>query len=229
MAIFKMNDKYVKPAAILSSGLFLCAALLLFLPVGIGHKLVIPLTVITLASLWMCPWHMTAAFLFSALGDYMGSCGNFIWQMAFFATSHIFFISYFVKRYFEKVYKGGKIPAKSQGYMVMLGFCIIALLCLAFIRIAPGTPEGIVRSGVCIYAVVISIMLFTAMVQRSSLYALGAVLFVFSDLILAWNKFVEPVPYINYMVLVSYFLAQWLLFIRSTKFRVAPEMRILRV
>jgi len=36
------------------------------------------------------------------------------------------------------------------------------------------------------------------------------------------------VPYRHYLVLVSYFLAQWLLFIRSTKFRVGPEMRLLR-
>ena len=32
----------------------------------------------------------------------------------------------------------------------------------------------------------------------------------------------------HYLVLVTYFLAQWLLFIRSTKFRVGPEMRLLR-
>jgi hypothetical protein len=40
--------------------------------------------------------------------------------------------------------------------------------------------------------------------------------------------FVEPVPFRNYLVLVTYFLAQWLLFIRTTPYRVAPEMRLLR-
>ena len=71
-------------------------------------------------------------------------------------------------------------------------------------------------------------MMVMAMLQRSSLFALGALMFVFSDFILAWNKFVEPIPHRDYLVLVTYFLAQWLLFIRSTKFRVGPEMRILR-
>ena len=71
-------------------------------------------------------------------------------------------------------------------------------------------------------------MLLTALLQRSSLFALGAVLFVFSDFIIAWNMFVEPVPYRNYLVLVTYYLAQWLLYIRSTSFRVGPEMRLMR-
>ena len=71
-------------------------------------------------------------------------------------------------------------------------------------------------------------MLATAMLQRSSLYALGAVLFAFSDFILAWNMFTEPIPYSRYLILIPYYLAQWLLYIRSTKFRVAPEMRLLR-
>ena len=71
-------------------------------------------------------------------------------------------------------------------------------------------------------------MMVMALLQRSSLFALGALFCVFSDYNLAWNKFVEPVPHRDYLVLVTYFLAQWLLFIRSTKYRVAPEMRILR-
>ena len=51
---------------------------------------------------------------------------------------------------------------------------------------------------------------------------------IFSDFIIAWNMFVEPVPYRTYLVLVTYYLAQWLLYIRSTSFRVGPEMRLMR-
>jgi uncharacterized membrane protein YhhN len=103
----------------------------------------------------------------------------------------------------------------------MLLVCVAGLLTVAFTVIAPGAPAGIVRIGVCIYAVVISTMLVAGMLQRSTLYALGALLFVFSDFILAWNRFVEPVPYRDYLVLVSYFLAQYLLFVRSTPYRIA--------
>lgn len=228
MPIFKTNDKHIRPAALVATGLFLCTSVFFFLPVDLDHKITIPVGILTIASLWLCPWQMTMAFLFSAIGDYMGSCDNFIGQMGFFAVGHIWFITYFIGRYFRKVEPDRKLTGKAKGYLAMVVFCALTLLAVAFIKIAPMAPAGIIRIGVCIYASLICTMLISAMLQRSSLFALGAVLFVFSDFILAWNKFVEPIPYRNYLVMVTYYLAQWLLFIRSTKYRVAPEMRILR-
>jgi len=228
MAILKLKDRLTGPAAITATVLFLCASVLFFLPVDLAHKITIPVGILTIASLWLCPWQMTMAFLFSALGDYMGSCQNFLGQMGFFAVGHIWFIVYFINRYFSKVERDRKLTGKAKGYLAIVIFCAMALLSVAFFKIAPGAPAGIIRIGVCIYACLISTMMVMALLQRSSLFALGAILFVFSDFILAWNKFVEPVPYRDYLVLVTYFLAQWLLFIRSTRYRVAPEMRILR-
>ena len=228
MAVFRLNDKITTPAALIASGLYLCATLLFFLPVEYPHKITYCVSILTAASLWLCPWQITLALLFSTVGDHMGSCGNFLGQMGFFAIAHIFYIAYFTGRYFHRVEPDRKLTGKAKGYLAMVAFCTIALLCASFFRIAPEAPAGIIRIGVCIYSVIISIMMVAAMLQRSSLFALGAILFVFSDFILAWNKFVEPVPYRHYLVLVSYFLAQWLLFIRATKFRVGPEMRLLR-
>lgn len=228
MAIFRLDQKHTGAAAIAATCLYLCACTIFFLPVEFPHKITYCVSILTLASLWLCPWEITLALLFSTLGDHLGSCQNFLGQMGFFALGHVFYIVYFTKRYFSKVEKDRKLTSKAKGYMAMVIFCALALLAVAFVRIAPEAPAGIIRIGVCIYATLISIMMVTAMLQRSSLFALGAVLFVFSDFILAWNKFVEPVPYRHYLVLVSYYLAQWLLFIRSTKFRVGPEMRLLR-
>ncbi len=228
MSILRLKDTHTGPAAIAVSVLFLCASVLFFLPVDLAHKLVIPVSLLTLASLWMCPWQITLALLFSALGDYMGSCGNFIGQMGFFAVGHVFYIVYFIGRYFRRVERDRKLTGKAKGYLAMVVFCTLALWAVAFFRIAPGAPAGIVRTGVCIYALIIGTMMVSALLQRSSLFALGAVLFVFSDFILAWNKFVEPVPYRDCLVLGTYFLAQWLLFIRATKFRLGPEMRLMR-
>ena len=228
MAILNLNDKYIKPVTGATSAAYLIACIIFFMPVEIPHKITVCTSILTLASLWLCPWQMTLALLFSTLGDHFGSCQNFMGQMGFFALGHVFYIVYFAKRYFCKVEKDRKLTGKAKGYMAMVIFCALTLLAVAFTRIAPEAPAGIIRVGVCIYASLISIMMVMAMLQRSSLFALGAVMFVFSDFILAWNKFVEPVPYRHYLVLVSYYLAQWLLFIRATKFRVAPEMRILR-
>ena len=228
MAILKLNEKHTAAAAITASALFLCACVIFFLPVKIPHMITACTSILTIASLWLCPWQITLALLFSTLGDHMGSCNNFLGQMGFFALGHVWYIIYFTNRYLHCVEPDRKLTSKAKGYLAIVIFCALALLSTAVFKIAPEAPAGIIRIGVCIYATLISIMMVTAMLQRSSLFALGAILFVFSDFILAWNKFVEPVPYRHYLVLVSYFLAQWLLFIRATKFRVGPEMRLLR-
>jgi uncharacterized membrane protein YhhN len=228
MAILKFKDKFLKPAVVITTGLFMCFTALFFLPVSIPHKISLPLTLLSVAGLWLLPWQMLLAMTFSAVGDYMGSCGNFIGQMGFFALAHIWLIIYFIKRYRHKVEPDRKLTGKAKGYIAMISFCTIALLCIALFKIMPGAPAGVEKIGASCYAVIICTMLFTALLQRSSLYALGAVLFVFSDFILAWHRFVEPVPYRDYLVLVTYYLAQWLLFVRSTPYRIKNSIRLMR-
>ena len=228
MSTFKLKEKRIPALAWISTGLFFVAFIAYFLPLEIPHKVAFPVGALTVFSLWLCPWQITLALLFSAAGDYFGSCGNFLGQMGFFALAHVMYIVYLAGRYFTKVERDRKLTLKAKGYLSMVVFCTLALLAVVFVRIVPATDQGVIRIGVAVYACLICIMMLCALLQRSSLFALGAVLFVFSDFILAWNKFVEPVPYRTYLVLVPYFLAQWLLFIRATPYRVAPEMRILR-
>lgn len=224
----KTDEKNTRALVFTSTAAFISAAVFFFTPAACPHKVTFPAAILTIASIWLCPWQMTLALLFSAIGDYFGSCENFIGQMGSFAVAHIWFIAYFVERYFKKVEHDRKLSAKAKGYLAMVIFCTMALLATAFFKIAPGAEPGAIRTGICIYSVLIGLMMLAALLQRSSLFALGAVLFVFSDFILAWNMFVEPVPGFRYLVLIPYFLAQWLLFIRSTKFRIGPEMRLLR-
>lgn len=228
MGILKIKESKIKAAAISATAVYLALTVFFFLPFDIPHKITPCVSALFIASLWLCPWQISLALLFSALGDHFGSCGNFIAQMGFFALGHIWFIVYFISRYFKKVEPDRKLTGKAKGYLAMVIFCATVLLCVVFFRIVPLVPPGVLTIGVSIYAILICTMLVSAMLQRSSLFALGAILFVFSDFILAWNKFVEPVPYRHYLVLVPYFLAQWLLFIRATKYRIAPEMRLMR-
>lgn len=245
MSIFRLPDPHVKTAAVISTAIFLCLSALYFLPPDIPCKLSFPLAALAAASLWLCPWKVSLALFFSALGDLAGSLAGaggvmtgaggpdwaetcFMLQMGSFLCAHIFFIWFFAERYFAKVEHDRKLTGKAKGYLAMVVFCIIGLLAIAFTRIIPDAPAGLIRTGAGLYAVIICLMLLTAMLQRSSLYALGALLFVFSDFILSWNRFVEPVPYADLLILIPYFLGQWLIFIRSTSFRIAPEMRIMR-
>ena len=228
MAVFRLEDRFLKPAVLTATGLFLCMAAIFFLPVDIPHKVSFPLIILSVAGLWLLPWQMLLAMIFSATGDYMGSCGNFIGQMGFFALAHVWLITFFISRYRRKVERDGKLTTKTKGYLAIMTFCVGALLVFVLTNITSHAPEGVIRIGTQIYAVLICTMLMMALLQRSSLYALGAVLFVFSDFILAWNKFVEPIPYRNYLVLGSYFLAQWLLFIRATPYRIKHPLRLMR-
>ena len=228
MSTFKLQEKHIPALAWTTTGLFLVASLSFFLPLQIPHKVTIPVAILTAASLWLCPWQITLALLFSAAGDYFGSCGNFLAQMGSFALAHVMYITYFIGRYFSKVEHDKKLTSKMKGYLAMVVFCTLALMTVVFTRIVPCTDPGIIQIGVIVYACLICTMMVTALLQRSSLFALGAVTFVFSDFILAWNKFVDPIPHSSLLILIPYFLAQWLLFIRATPYRVAPEMRIMR-
>lgn len=228
MAVFVVKDKAIKQVVFAATGLFLGLVVMYYLPVPVVHKLCFPVGLLCLASLWLTRWEITCALLFSALGDLAGSCGNFLLQMGSFAVAHIFFITFFMRRYLSKVEMDRKFTMKAKGYLAMMGFCIALLLVIVFVKVVPAVPEGILRIGVSIYAILICLMLFCAMLQRSSLYALGALLFVMSDFMLAWNKFIEPVPCREILVLGTYFMAQWLLFVRATPYRVKHPVRLLR-
>lgn len=228
MAIFKLDPGKVKPAAITASVIFLACALFFFSPVKLPHKITLTLASAFIASLWLCPWQISLALLFSALGDYFGSCHIFLAQMGFFAVGHVFYVWFFVHRWLTKVEPDRKLTAKVKGQAMVYLLLVAAILFVAFTKIVPCADAGVIRIGVCVYAVLISAMLFFALMQRSSLYALGAVLFVFSDFILAWNKFVDPIQHSGLLIMTTYYLGQYLLFIRSTPYRVKPGLRIFR-
>lgn len=228
MAIFKLDPGKVKPAAITASVVFLACALFFFSPVKMPHKITLTLASAFIASLWLCPWQISLALLFSALGDYFGSCHIFLAQMGFFAVGHVFYVWFFVHRWLTKVEPDRKLTAKVKGQAMVYLLLVAAILFVAFTKIVPCADAGVIRIGVCVYAVLISAMLFFALMQRSSLYALGAVLFVFSDFILAWNKFVDPIQHSGLLIMTTYYLGQYLLFIRSTPYRVKPGLRIFR-
>ena len=228
MAILNLNDKYIKPVTGATSAAYLIACIIFFMPVEIPHKITVCTSILTLASLWLCPWQMTAALTLSALGDLAGAFGNFILQMGAFSAAHIFLISFFMKRYKKKVEKDRKLTDKAKGYTLLIILMSITIAGFAFSEIIPNAPEGIIRIGTGIYTVLICTMLVLALLQRSSLYALGALLLVFSDFILAWNKFTAPIENAGLLIMIPYYLGQWLIYIRSTSFRVGPEMRLMR-
>lgn len=228
MSVLKISQTKVKTAVFATTAIFVALAALLLTPYAPHAKVCLPVGLLCIAALWLAPWEVFFALLFSALGDLAGDCNIFLAQMGFFAVAHVFYILFFVRRYHRKVESDRKLTERAKGYLIMTSFCVLALLALIFAAVVPAAPAGIIRIGVGIYSVVICFMLIMALLQRSMFYALGALFFVISDFVLAWNMFVHPIPHAGLFILSTYYLAQWLLFVRATPYRVAHPVHLLR-
>ena len=142
------------------------------------------------------------AFLLSAAGDAMGARHWFIPQMALFALAHVAYIRWFLPR------------ARRRLRAVSLAVTV-PLLVFLFAAIVPEAPFPAERIGVAVYGLVIAAMLYSAL-QYDGACAAGfrcaALLFVFSDAVIAWNRFIGPVPARTWIVMITYYLAQYLFF-----------------
>ena len=198
---------FLSRPSILISIVFFVLGILYFTPVQMPYKLAYPLAFLTLCALRYSSWPMMLAMGFSALGDYMGVCHNFWGQMGSFALAHIAFLVFFVLEY-RKEKSVVRIKWKSAIvglYGIVIGMCIVPHV------------QGPLQIGVSVYVLLILSMCILAWMQKNPYYAIGAWLFVFSDTVLAWNKFVSPIDSASYLIMVPYYLGQWVLFVQSIK------------
>lgn len=193
--------------AILISIVYFLLVILFFSPIQMPYKLAYPLMFLTLCALRYSSWPMILAMGFSALGDYMGVCNNFWEQMGSFALAHIAFLVFFIQLYHkDKVTIRIRWKSAIVGlYGVVIGMCIVPHV------------QGALQIGVSVYVLLILAMCILAWMQKNPLYGLGAWLFVFSDTILAWNKFVTPIEWAGYLIMVPYYLGQWVIFVQSIR------------
>jgi uncharacterized membrane protein YhhN len=149
-----------------------------------------------------------AGFVFSLAGDtFLISAQNFVFGLACFLVAHVFYSAAFFKA------GAGKFnPLALFAYAVGL---------IIFWLIAGGVPENL-KIPVVIYALAISTMLgaalnfYLAQKTPKAVFALsGAMFFVLSDSLLAYNKFNEEFFLAKVLILSTYFFAQWLI-ARST-------------
>jgi uncharacterized membrane protein YhhN len=104
---------------------------------------------------------------------------------------------------------------------------ILVIVGLVSTRLFLKISQGLVATGnsqlkipVMIYTIVISLMLFSALLAflrpswspgAALLVGFGALLFFLSDSLLAWNKFVSPLKYGRLMVIITYHIGQVLI------------------
>lgn len=118
-----------------------------------------------------------------------------------------------------------RLPPGLPSLLIALGLAVLVALTAGQIyrRIAAGLRASgklSLRGPVLIYSIVISVMLFSAMLTLLSgnwfsthaiAVCAGAALFFLSDTILAWNKFVSPMRYGRLMNMATYHLGQLLI------------------
>ena len=141
------------------------------------------------------------ALLASAAGDYAGSTGNFIMQVAFFAVAHIFYICDFGPR---------RASIRSNlGYATALAVITIGYLGFVLAHI----ESQIEFIAVAIYGLIIFTMGATAIFQQRPhkwWYVAAALLFIVSDSLIVFGKYIAPIPNRSLWVMTTYYAAQGL-------------------
>jgi len=196
---------------------FTLLAVLYFLPLEIPFKKCFPLAVLLAAGCVLQSWPILLALLFSLVGDVMGDLHQFVPQMGSFAVAHLFYVGYFLGLALKNKRAHGP-QVKGWWFGVVSAFTV-AVVFLAMEKIVPFAPEGVVRTGMTVYACLIAVMMWCALMQRDWMWGLGAVLFVFSDCVLAVNKFVQPLPDERFWIMATYYAAQLLIFTRCASER----------
>ncbi|MBR3775717.1 MAG: lysoplasmalogenase [Alistipes sp.] len=141
------------------------------------------------------------ALLCSSAGDYAGSTGNFLMQVAFFAVAHICYICDFAPR---RASDRGRMVGATALAVVALGYLGLVLSHIA------SQAEFV---AVAIYGLIIYIMGATAIFQHRKHYAwyvVAAVLFILSDSLIVCGKYITTLPHGSEWVMITYYAAQGL-------------------
>jgi uncharacterized membrane protein YhhN len=145
---------------------------------------------------------VASALFLSAVGDVLLALNlqqSFLFGLAAFAAAHLCYTACFFQ--WRKWHNRHFIGLSLLGAYML---CILALL-------LPVTET--LQIPLVSYLLIIGLMACSAILVDSPdrLILLGAALFVLSDSLLAWHKFLSPVPYESVLVMLSYYSAQYFL------------------
>jgi uncharacterized membrane protein YhhN len=152
------------------------------------------------------------ALLFSWIGDCILLFADkgemyFVFGLVAFLIAHILLITLFMKQ------KSSSIHKQHKGFWVGFGLVLLYLFGMLFLLI----PKlGSLKIPVEVYAIIISLMLIESVKgifnwgnKSKYLVFVGAVFFVTSDSILAFNKFYTPIPNASFWIMSTYLIAQY--------------------
>lgn len=144
-------------------------------------------------------WWIPLGLLLAAGGDLCGSMGAFKPQMGLFALALCCYIADF------SAY--GKLTKERVRPLVVA----FLAFCTAFGFLIVKITSTIEAFSVGIYAVVLLSMLAATLIQhrpRWGWYVVAALLFVLSDGLIGYSRYVEPLPSVDWWCLPPYYAAQ---------------------
>lgn len=145
-------------------------------------------------------WLIMAGLLFCTVGD--GTLHWFLIGLSAFFVGHVFYvIGFFTKAKFTKWRVAAIVPISIYG--IVYGMQLIPAL--------QANGDDALVIPVAAYIVIISLMLWSAVLTGNMYAGLGSLLFVISDSILAWNMFVSSVGSWSPLIMITYYGGQFLI------------------
>ena len=157
---------------------------------------------------------LLTALLFSWIGDIILLFSDkgelyFIFGLVSFLVSHLVYIVLFNKQ--QTIRENDNKVQFWLGVFLILGYFTFMIFTL-FPKLGP------LKIPVLVYAIVITTMLFFAFkgslkwtIPANKYIFIGAIVFVSSDSVLAFNKFYTPIEHASFYIMATYCLAQYLI------------------
>ena len=145
-----------------------------------------------------------AALALSTLGDVLldlDPVGLFVFGLGSFLVAHLVYISVFIRN------RRRTVPLGAPRVLLAVGVLLYSVAVSGWLL--PSLGNLIVP--VAIYMCAITAMVISAILGRfeNPWVAVGAILFLISDSLLAVNKFKTPVPYRDFLVWSTYYTGQY--------------------
>lgn len=140
------------------------------------------------------------ALLLSSMGDLAGDLHAFLWQIGLFAAAHMAYIAVFIRRC---------SPTKASLTAASVLISAAAVYGAYIVPRISVTAEGIF---IIVYITIITAMAVSAVLQGSRYrwwYAAAAIVFIFSDSCIAWNRYVARIPHATVWIMSTYLAAQY--------------------
>jgi uncharacterized membrane protein YhhN len=185
------------------------------------HDLFTPLATICILALAVSNWRafsksyalwISVGLFFSLLGDIalLRAEEYFLPGLVAFLFAHVAYLIAFTR--------DTKFPAR-----LSVWFLYLFVAAILYLFLFPSLPVAL-KLPVAVYAILLTSMAGQAMgrylvvrLRVAKLAANGALLFMLSDVFLAIDRFRAPLPRVSLLILVPYFLGQWLMALSTSE------------